>query len=275
MIHNRLHLPHVTLFSSVPDGQSGMRTNKLSRSSVRTWIPLQALVCISGHRQLRDVKCIHLGQLERGIDNHQVCHRFAESDRVADGERQDSVAGDQLVEPQVQRVLQAVVRPVQEVCDDAEGHVLIARAYGAIASPDGIPQRHSVAQCTIPSGWGNSGACLRVCIAAQNNRKDRLFCRETKPEAKQPFFRRHAFDADVRIEAQHPRRDPELIDSGPRDAGQQIGGLRAEPGRCKCILQGLHAELELGVCFWRRVFQSEEIVPVCIVNVGTTLASVG
>ena len=93
-----------------------------------------------------------------------------------------------------------------------------------------------------------------------------------KPEAKQPFFRRPAFDADVRIEAQHPRCDPELIESGPRDDGQQIGGLWAEPVCRKCILQGLHTELELGLCFWRRVFQSEEIESVCIVNTGTTLA---
>ena len=144
MIHNRLHLPHVTLFSSVPDGQSGMRTNKLSRSSVRTWIPMQALVCISGHRQLRDVKFIRIGHLDHGIDNEYGCHRFAESDREADGERQDNAAGDQLVEPQVQRVLHAVVRLVQEVSDDAEDHVLIARAYGAIASPTGS---HSIQSC--------------------------------------------------------------------------------------------------------------------------------
>ena len=144
MIHNRLHLPHVTLFSSVPDGQSGMRTNKLSRSSVRTWIPMQALVCISGHRQLRDVKFIRIGHLDHGIDNEHGCHRFAESDRVADGERQDSAAGDQLVEPQVQRVLHAVVRLVQEVSDDAEDDVLIARTYGAIASPTGS---HSIQSC--------------------------------------------------------------------------------------------------------------------------------
>ena len=256
MIHNRLHLPHVTMCSAVPDGQSGVRTNKLSRSSVRTWIPLQALVCISGHRQLRDVKCIRLGQLERGIDNHQGCHRFAESDRVADGERQDSAVGDQLVEPQVQRVLQAVVRPVKEVCDDAEDHVLIARAYGAIASPDGIPQRHSVAQCTIPSGWAIAELVFGCASQLKTIAKTDCFVARRSPKQSSRFFEGTpltlTFGSKLSIQGatqNSSTADPGTLVSKSVDLGRNPAAVSAS---CKVSTPSLNLACASGVEYFNR-----------------------
>ena len=258
MIHNRLHLPHVTLCSSVPDGQSGMRTNKLSRSSVHTWIPMQALVCISEHRQLRDVNCIRIGNLERGIDNEQGCHRFAESDRVADGERHDSAVGDHLVEPQVQRVLQAVVRLVQEVCDDAEDHVLIARTYGAIASPTGSHSPMQSCNARLPDRRAGAIAELVFGCASQLKTIAKTDCVVARRSPKQSsrFFEGTpltlTFGSKLSIQGatqNSSTADPGTLVSKSVDLGRNPAAVSAS---CKVSTPSLNLACASGVEYFNR-----------------------
>ena len=103
------------------DGRGRVR-HGLDRQQCGDMRPYQVRFCIA-HAAAR-------AEADDGMENAQGSRRLTEPHTVPDAERCDQCPCRQLVKPQVQGVLDGVVGLVQEIRNDAEDDVQIARTCG-------------------------------------------------------------------------------------------------------------------------------------------------